>query len=344
MQFDKINKKIWLNKLLLDLKAKDASSLDWQIGENTSFPAMFHEDDAVESGILHNTSGHPVLIAQDFLIEDTQINNVQILKALSHGLNAPKFIFENEKCDFYTLFDGVHLEMISPSYHFLFLACAKSFKQYLEKEYQNLHVLNGSIGSNSIPLDQIQELFNNYAFNCKCFHLDNSSKDLTDIPNALKNLCTKVIEYLAGANRDIKDQSAFIIEVGIGHSFLIEIAKLRAIRVLLANIFKAFNLSESTAVQIHVYFHSYHAEMISSDRMIAASTQSICAYLGNADRINVQAASSDPFHEHVARNVMHVLQQESHLDFVKDPTAGSYYIEELTNQLCDKTWKLIQEE
>lgn len=342
MQFDKIDKKSWLDKLLLDFKAKDASSLAWKMGKNTSFPAMFHEDDAIASGTLHNANGDPVFIAQEFLITDEKINNEQILKALTHGVNAPRFIFKNETYDFSSLFEGIHLEMVSPSYDFQSLACAKTFIQYLENTYDESHMLNGSVWSEAIPSAQVHALFKNHTFTYRCFQLAEASTDLDAIPNMLEDLCNQLVNHLSTENNSKDAELKFAIRVGIGHSFLIEIAKLRAIRILFANVFKAFNLSVETPVELHVHFHTYREEMISSDRMIAASTQSICAFLGNADRINVQAASSEAFQKHVARNVMHVLQQESHLDFVKDPTAGSYYIEELTNQLCDKTWKLLQ--
>jgi len=342
MQFDKIDKKTWLDKLLLDFKSKDTSSLAWKIGENSAFPAMFHEDDAIVSGTLHNIQGAPVFIAQDFIISDEKANNEQILKALVHGVNAPNFIFKNDACDFSALFKGIHLEMITPSYDFQSLKCAQAFSQYLKKEYDGSHELAGSVWSNTIPLSQVHNLFKNHAFTHRCFHLAEASLDLEAIPSRLADLCHQVVDYLSNDNNSKDDTLRFAIRLGIGHSFLIEIAKLRAIRILLANVFKAYNLSDSTRVELHVHFHPYQEEMISSDRMIAASTQSICAFLGNADSINIQAASAEAFQKHVARNVMHVLQQESHLDFVKDPTAGSYYLEELTNQLCGKTWKLLQ--
>ena len=344
MTFDKIDKQTWLKKLLLDYKADNASALDGQIGLNRSFPAIFHEEDEIPSGILQFANNQAVLIGSDFFIDQDTDQNQDILKALQHGVNAPRFVFQNRFFDFNKIFEGIHLEMIEASYEFNDIETAQEFITYVSHRYSKLNQLNGSVWSSSISLNQTVELFQRFNLFTNCFQCDYSNNELESFPQELLKLCEKIVNFLSDQKEASRKSESFVIRVGIGNSFLMEVAKLRAIRILLANIFRAFNLSPDIHVQLQVFFQTYNQELIASDRMIAASSQAICAFIGNADHITVQSASLEDFHKHVARNVLHVLQQESHLDFVNDPTAGSYYIEELTNRLCEDTWKLLQKD
>jgi methylmalonyl-CoA mutase len=82
--------------------------------------------------------------------------------------------------------------------------------------------------------------------------------------------------------------------------------------------------------------------------MLRTQTEAMSAALGGADSITVEpfdAIFRDPdnFSERIARNQQLLLMEESHLDKVADPGAGSYYIEELTAMIARKAWSLFLE-
>jgi methylmalonyl-CoA mutase len=82
--------------------------------------------------------------------------------------------------------------------------------------------------------------------------------------------------------------------------------------------------------------------------MLRTQTEAMSAALGGADSITVlpfNAIYEDPttFSDRIARNQQLLLKEESHLDKIVDPGAGSYYIEELTASIADESWKLFLE-
>ena len=82
--------------------------------------------------------------------------------------------------------------------------------------------------------------------------------------------------------------------------------------------------------------------------MLRTQTEAMSAALGGADSISVlpfNAVFEDTteFSERIARNQQILLKEESHLDKIADPAAGSYYIETLTNSLAEQAWKLFLE-
>ena len=74
--------------------------------------------------------------------------------------------------------------------------------------------------------------------------------------------------------------------------------------------------------------------------LLRATTEAMSAAIGGADTLLVEPHGYDP---HLAINVQRILAEESHLDAVADPAAGSYYIEALTDALAREAWKPFQQ-
>ncbi len=82
--------------------------------------------------------------------------------------------------------------------------------------------------------------------------------------------------------------------------------------------------------------------------MLRTQTEAMAAVMGGADAITVEPfdvifREPDNFSERIARNQQLLLMEESHMDKVADPGAGSYYIEELTSLIAREAWKLFLE-
>ena len=156
------------------------------------------------------------------------------------------------------------------------------------------------------------------------------------------------LEKLSERGIPIKDIAAAMqFSVPLGKSYFLEIANLRALKLLWFNVLKAWDaplVPPSIAVR-------YQPEAYSDDlytNMIRATTMAMAAVQGGANRLTVmpydagrEALASYPqaFGRRIARNVQHLLKMESGLDEVADPAAGSYYIETLTRQLAEKAWE-----
>jgi len=139
----------------------------------------------------------------------------------------------------------------------------------------------------------------------------------------------------------IASQVEFVFAAG--PSYFIEIAKLRAARMLWAQVVTAFGSRDDSACRMRLHVRIPQRNKSIYDRytnLLRATTEAMSAAIGGCDRLTVDAFGFDP---HLAENLQRILQEESHLDAVADPAGGSYYIEALTNSLAREAWKLVQQ-
>ena len=136
--------------------------------------------------------------------------------------------------------------------------------------------------------------------------------------------------------------------LAIGQNYFMEMAKLRAYRLLWANIVKAYGGKEENA-KMHI--HATNAELGMSlydayVNMLRTTTGTMSAVLGGVDSFTVMPFDTPfeiptDFADRIARNQQLILKEESHFDKVADPAAGSYYIENLTESLATAAWDLF---
>ena len=128
------------------------------------------------------------------------------------------------------------------------------------------------------------------------------------------------------------------LSIAIGESYFINIAKIRALKILWHNLMSAYELETPLTLEAHLATSSLTDDQ--HQNMIQMSTQALSAVIAGVDRLFLTPAdhSYTAFTKRIARNVQHLLQLESHLDQVIDPSAGSYYIEKLTNEIVEQVW------
>lgn len=136
----------------------------------------------------------------------------------------------------------------------------------------------------------------------------------------------------------------------VGTNYFMEIAKLRAARLLWANIVKPYNPKRgcSSKLRAHIQTSAWNQTVYDPYvNMLRGTTEAMSAAIAGVDSIEVlpfDHAYEKPteFSNRIARNVQLLLKEESHFDQVTDPAAGSYYIEELTASIAAEAWKLFQ--
>jgi methylmalonyl-CoA mutase len=137
----------------------------------------------------------------------------------------------------------------------------------------------------------------------------------------------------------------------IGSNYFMEIAKLRAARLLWSLIVKAYNPQSPEVCRMNILSVTGEWNKTMYDpyvNMLRTQTEAMSATLGGTDALVVEpfdSAFSEPgvFSERIARNQQLLLKEEAHFDKVVDPGAGSYYIENLTSMIADAAWKLFLE-
>ncbi len=143
----------------------------------------------------------------------------------------------------------------------------------------------------------------------------------------------------------------FQLNFASGPSYFIEIAKIRAARILFANLVKAYNPKNKDSEKIFIHSNTSEWNQTVYDpyvNMLRGTTESMSAVLGGVNSISILSfdksfRETTKFSDRIARNTQIILKEEAHLDKVVDPSAGSYYLESLTNSIAEKAWELFLE-
>ena len=137
----------------------------------------------------------------------------------------------------------------------------------------------------------------------------------------------------------------------IGMNFFMEIAKLRAARLLWHRIMTEFQPKKESSLMLRTHCQTSGVSLQEQDpynNVIRTAYEAMSAALGGTQSLHTNAldeaiALPTEFSARIARNTQLILQEETGITNVVDPLAGSYYIESLTAQLAEQAWALIEE-
>ena len=137
----------------------------------------------------------------------------------------------------------------------------------------------------------------------------------------------------------------------IGMNFFMEVAKLRAARLLWANLVKGFNPQSEKSLPLRTHSQTSGWSLTAQDvfnNVIRTQIEAMAATQGHTQSLHTNAldealALPTDFSARIARNTQLFLQQESGTTKIIDPWGGSYYVEKLTAELTQKAWAHIQE-
>jgi len=138
---------------------------------------------------------------------------------------------------------------------------------------------------------------------------------------------------------------------GVGPAYFLEIAKLRAARMLWAKVVEAYQPEEepSTQMQIHAETSRWNQTVYDPYvNMLRGTTEAMSATLGGVDSLSVTPydvpfEQPNDFALRISRNTQILLKEEAHFDKVVDPAGGAYYVENLTQSIADHAWALFQQ-
>jgi methylmalonyl-CoA mutase len=138
---------------------------------------------------------------------------------------------------------------------------------------------------------------------------------------------------------------------GIGMNFFMEVAKLRAARLLWHRIMDGFGAKNEKSKMLRTHCQTSGVSLTEQDpynNVIRTTLEALSAVLGGTQSLHTNSldeavALPTDFSARIARNTQLVIAEESGITNVADPLGGSYYVEALTQELADKAWALIEE-
>ncbi len=314
-------------------------------------------------------------VRQNIAVTDPEEANKKALDILMKGVNSIGFRFGGDlvSADFIEkLLKDIRLDIVEVSYRTCpchAVELAEILKAYFEKEGYDREKIVGGVGFDPIDkmlqkgkdtskmlsqLPRLVETLKDYPnLRCVMVHSDTLNNAGAYIVQELGYALAWGNEYLqqltdAGIDVDLAAKSIKFY-MGVSENYFMEIAKFRAARLLWAQIVKQYSpkcdcscqmvINASTSTYNQTLFDSYV-------NLLRSQTEAMSAALGGVHSLVVTPFDTvyeqpTDFSERIARNQQLLIKEESHFDRIVDPSAGSYYIEHLTDALAHEAWKIF---
>lgn len=368
--FNPVSQKDWEAKAIKDLKGKALEDLNWHIQSwGTLQPYYALETNKTSTPLPLPKHPYGWGVAERIDCTDVKGANTQLLEALQQGVNVPILEINHkiDRSELRQLFEGVEPTYIKPHFQIPPNKLKRAMRivetyhnQMVEEGGWNPEDLRGTISIDPLNegvdfaklgdlLKNASELLPNFSF--LSVQEKNDPEDPQEMPHELARLLAKISEYITYLKLNRIQPQTIIhhmtVELHVGTSYLLEIAKLRAFRLLWGNLLKGFGMNPLQPLKLLVHTSQEDFVEDANQNMIRSTTMAMSAALGGATAIHilpsdVRTGQSTDFSRRIARNIHHLLTMESHLHHVVDPTAGSYYIEQATHMLAEQAWKLFQ--
>ena len=162
-------------------------------------------------------------------------------------------------------------------------------------------------------------------------------------------------EYVKAALAKGLDVDAFAGRLSFfwatGMNFYLEVAKMRAARLLWWKIMKGFGAKSPKSLMLRTHCQTSGWSLTEQDpynNVVRTTIEAMAAVFGGTQSLHTNAldeaiALPTEFSARIARNTQLIIQEETHITSVVDPWAGSYMMEKLTQDMADKAWSIIEE-
>lgn len=376
-EFQPHSKEVWKNQAIKDLKGKDfEQTLVWQAeGDLRIEPYYNHEDlSSLPLDLVQEAQKNLATTWQNrekIIFSSEKATNQLILEAIEWGADSIIIDFEEQDItaiDFKKLLHQIKLSEIPVFFKVqnqsvqLLEILASLIPYQMKGGVQNDYLANwmrtGILSKDSTTqlFQSIRKVQNHPQFKAilvsgEVFH-NAGANSVQEIAFTLAN-ALEYIDQLTEAGLSLEDiLNKIEFSIAIGTDYFAEIAKIRALRYLWQKVLsEGYNFDKAHELPVMISAHTstyFDAALTPNTNMLRATTEAMSAIIGGADTLVLHAYNSsfereDHFSKRIARNVSTILKEESYLDKVNDPSAGSYYIEHLTFELAQKALVLLQE-
>jgi methylmalonyl-CoA mutase len=325
-------------------------------------------------------TGNDWFIRQDIVVNDLKRTNEKALDILMKGINSLGFILDEEKEyskeDLDLLLKNIFAEMVEINFR-----CGKNALKVMKNHYDMLVRYNRDFQKihGSIDFDPFGRLITKGNFYFSREEDLDTCQQLIKVAEHLPHFTVITVngDHFHNAGATIVEELAFSLAAGAeyltqltekglsvnkvapkirfrfatGSNYFLEIAKYRAARLLWAHIVKAYGPSREEISKMTVDAVTSRWNKAIYDpyvNMLRTTTEAMSAIIAGIDSLTVGSFNEvfekpNDFSERIARNQQLLLKEESYLDQVADPAAGSYYIENLTDSIAAEAWKLFLE-
>ncbi len=367
-EFSKFLNEPWEEVATQEAKGKDLKEIiTWEV-EGIKLNAIYTEADLTNISYLQTF--HQSLLrpdapqrswrnAQKIIVSAEQPANHFALEALNGGVNEVIFdVSPIAQVDLEILLAEILLPYCAVSFickENQAISLIHHYFEYASKNDCDASVLAGSITLLDVFIPNreiLKHLFTltQHAPNFSVINLFSAEKTIIDKYATLLLKATQVTDALLKEGIPIAQIIQKIqFTSALSNTYFLEIAGLRALRMLFTEIVKEYGLKDYKSYQVHIQANT----TISTDEktaqepdwnMLSNTTQAMSAIIGGCDVLcviphNEGISELNSFSYRIARNVHNLLAEEAYFDKIVDAGAGAYYIDVLTDKLAEKIWE-----
>lgn len=380
-EFPPVSTEQWEEVIMADLKGGDyEKKLIWKTLEGINVKPYYRAEDIKNLNLIPSSKkDNNWDIRQDIFESDISLANKIALEGLKRGVNSLGFDVTKVKTmeDMKTLLNGINPTEIKLNFKtnicyrdflLLFIDYLKSSNYDLQKVYGSLNydpliyaLYKGEFGCQEEEMfERLASLLTIVKENIPNFdtitvngHVFNNAG--ASIVQELAYTLSAANEYLANlTSKGIPAHSVgyrMMFSFATGSNYFMEIAKIRAARILWKKIMQEYNPKCDSAYDVFIATESSFYNKTIYDpyvNMLRTTTETMSSAIAGADSISVYPfdcafKEGDDFSNRIASNQQILLKEESYLDKVIDPSAGSYYIENLTSSIASAAWDIFKQ-
>ena len=356
--FLEASKADWLAKVEKDLKGKPLAGLDWDYGSINGTP-FFHRDDITPEYPIYKPSieggwevGFPIEVGDD--VEEA---NEIALEALQLGATNLLFYLPDSftPVEVPALLKGIQMEWVTTQFELsmgIMPTISKAINQYVGEFFVANLV---KVYFRGVEADQLHHWMDNrndenFPSNV-LFHVQSLNR-IEDPVTQIAHLVYKWNQILERVYDKGVDLAAVIpntrLIIRLGDHYFLNIAQLRALRLLSTLVIESWGLTNEFSISIEVQLATDSHVNDTHYNKIKATAQALAAVIGGGNTLFIwpsdalQNKNGNIDSRRVSLNVQHILKLESYLKQIGDPAAGSYFLESLTDQLAKKAWVTFQ--
>jgi len=354
--FNSVSSKQWKQQIQYELKGADYNeTLLWESPEGIKVKPFYHIDEFEKPISIHSQT-QSFRITQDIFVHDLDKSIGRALETLNRGAESIRFTIENE-IDVEKLLEKLPLEKTAVYFHLSFLSIdfVKRIDVVAKNRSAQIFVQIDPVGNLAKEgnwyknLDSDFDILNTISISCQ--NINFLSIDGSLYQNSGANIVQQIAYILAHTNeyfnRVATISKPIVLQVAVGTNYFFEIAKLRSLRLLFDLIAKEYDYDLGCHIlaiptKRNKTLYDYNVNMLRT------TTECMSAILGGADAVSNLAYDAlyhkdNEFGDRISRNQLLVLKHESYFDKVGNPADGSYYIENLTQQLSEKALALFKD-
>ena len=339
--FPILDESTWYQLIEKELNGKPLQGLDWDIDTDLTGRPVYHRPDEHYGGPLTAGRGSADWLITDWLESGQPVQaHALALQALTGGAQA--LIFDGvDPGDVAPLTDGIWMDMARIFWGLAPGVAATQFADALSSiagtrisDAPTGIPLGGFITPTSIDDHlMMQQRFSQWqSVIARTGPALQATQELTALLHTVRDWLDHPM-----ATRD--QAEGVIVRMEIGPNYLVEIARIRAWHILWGHLMRSYGWPEHIPCRILASI-SPDPDQAWETTYIASSTRALSAILGGVDYLAIRppAIERPEFAHRIARNIQHLMKEESHLHRVIDPLAGSYAIETITLQLAERAW------